>query len=58
MIYILAWLLFTGLAIWIGTTKNRPVLGGVLGGALGIIGVIIIACIPKKQVQLPPPPAE
>ena len=33
----------------IGKGKGRPVLGWWLGFLLGVIGVIIIACIPKTQ---------
>ena len=39
------------IALVIGSEKNRPVLGLILGILLGFIGVIIIACIDKKEVQ-------
>lgn len=42
MIYII-WLLCGVIGYIIGEKKNRAVLGGVLGVALGVIGVIIIA---------------
>jgi len=41
-----------GFAGWgIGKGKGRPVLGAWLGFLLGLIGIIIIACIPKTQAQ-------
>ena len=41
-----------GFAGWgIGKGKGRPALGAWLGFLLGLIGIIIIACIPKTQAQ-------
>lgn len=34
---------------YIGTSKNRPTLGGVLGVALGPIGLLIMLIIPVKE---------
>lgn len=34
---------------YIGGAKNRPVLGGVLGVALGPIGLLIMLVIPVKE---------
>jgi len=39
-----------GFAGWgIGQGKGRPALGWWLGFLLGLIGIIIIACVPKTQ---------
>jgi hypothetical protein len=50
---LLIWLVVAigfGFAGWgIGKNKGRPTLGAWLGFLLGLIGVIIIACIPKTQ---------
>lgn len=34
---------------YVGGAKNRPVLGGVLGVALGFIGVLIMLVVPNKE---------
>lgn len=34
---------------YIGGSKNRPVLGGVLGVALGPIGLLIMLIVPVKE---------
>lgn len=41
---------FTVIGILIGDAKKRPVLGGFLGFMFGLIGIIIIALIPKKKI--------
>ena len=50
---LLVWLMVAvgfGFAGWgIGKGKGRPALGAWLGFLLGLIGIIIIACIPKTQ---------
>jgi hypothetical protein len=50
---LLVWLVVAvgfGFAGWgIGKGKGRPALGGWLGFLFGLIGVIIIACVPKTQ---------
>jgi hypothetical protein len=50
---LLVWLVVAvgfGFAGWgIGKGKGRPALGAWLGFLLGLIGIIIIACIPKTQ---------
>lgn len=50
---VLIWLVLAtafGFAGWgIGKSKGRPGLGWWLGFLLGIIGVIIIACLPKTR---------
>jgi len=50
---LLIWLVVAvgfGFAGWgIGKGKGRPALGAWLGFLLGLIGIIIIACIPKTQ---------
>lgn len=38
------------IATLIGVSKNRPGMGFILGLLLGLIGVIIIACMSKKPV--------
>ena len=46
------WIIMIIVATFIGAGKNRPVLGFVLGFLLGLIGVIIIACLsPKENVK-------
>jgi hypothetical protein len=50
---LLVWLVVAvgfGFAGWgIGNGKGRPALGAWLGFLFGLIGVIIIACVPKTQ---------
>ena len=50
---LLIWLVVAvgfGVAGWgIGKGKGRPALGAWLGFLLGLIGIIIIACVPKTQ---------
>lgn len=53
MIYLI-WLLCAVAGYFIGETKNRAGLGAVLGLLLGVIGVIIIAVMPKKVDQVNP----
>lgn len=48
---IVVWLVCAGLGFWIGKTKNRATLGLVLGLLLGIIGLIIIACLRAKAPE-------
>lgn len=38
------------IGLLIGDAKKRPVLGGFLGFMFGLIGIIIIALIPKKKI--------
>jgi hypothetical protein len=38
-----------GIGFLIGNSKNRPVLGLVLGALLGCIGWIIVAIVPRKS---------
>lgn len=58
-IQLIIWIL---IGIWgwnIGKGKNRPVLGAILGFALGIIGIVIILCMGEKEpkeVKAPEPP--
>ena len=40
--------LFGGLGYRMGTRKRRPVLGTVLGLGLGLVGIIILLCVPTK----------
>jgi hypothetical protein len=49
-IVFIAWLVVLGLGIWVGNTKHRPVLGGVLTFFFSLIGLLIIALIPRKNV--------
>jgi hypothetical protein len=39
-----------GVGFAIGSSKNRPVLGLLLGAGLGCIGWLIVALIPKKDL--------
>ena len=52
---LLVWLVVAvgfGFAGWgIGKGKGRPTLGAWLGFLLGLIGIIIIACIPKTEAM-------
>ena len=54
-VQLLVWLVVAvgfGFAGWgIGKGKGRPTLGAWLGFLLGLIGIIIIACIPKTQAM-------
>lgn len=43
------WVIMIIVATIIGVTKNRPILGLILGVLLGLIGVIIIACLSPKE---------
>lgn len=44
------WLIFLALGVFVGSTKNRPVLGAALTFFLGFIGLIIIALVPRKEI--------
>ena len=48
---LLLWVVFTVIAAAIGSSKGRTGQGVVLGLLLGLIGVIIIACLSNKKVQ-------
>jgi hypothetical protein len=52
-VQLLVWLVVAvgfGVAGWgIGKGKGRPVLGWWLGFLLGLIGIIIVACVPKTR---------
>lgn len=43
------WFIMIIVAAVIGVSKNRPVLGVVLGILLGFIGVIVMLIIPSKE---------
>jgi hypothetical protein len=49
-----------GISYAVCQSKNRPVSDGLLlGGLLGVIGLVIVLCLPKlppTAPQLPPPP--
>lgn len=45
---IFLWIVFALVAMWIGSLKNRPIAGCVLGLLLGIFGVLIILFVPAK----------
>ena len=45
------WVVFTVIAAAIGSSKGRTGQGVVLGLLLGLIGVIIIACLSNKKAQ-------
>jgi hypothetical protein len=48
MVALIVWLASMCLAGWIGRRKDMVSLGWVLGAVIGIIGVVIIACIPRR----------
>ena len=54
-VFILAWSVCALLGAAIGYAKQRLLLGAILGAAGGLIGVAIIACIPKKEEKSEPP---
>jgi hypothetical protein len=47
-LYVLVWVACAALGYVVGKGKNRPTLGLVLGLLLGVIGLIIIACLRPK----------
>jgi Protein of unknown function (DUF2510) len=52
---ILLWLFSAAVAAAIAHTKNRDVGEGFLWGALlGVIGVIVVLCLPPPKTGLPP----
>ena len=54
---ILLWLFSAAVAAAIAHTKNRDVGEGFLWGALfGVIGVIIVLCLPPPKSKIPLPP--
>lgn len=55
ILFISAWMICAFLGAAIGYAKNRLALGASLGAAGGLIGVAIIACIPKKEEKKEPP---
>jgi hypothetical protein len=48
MIAIIIWVAGTCLAGWIGHRKGMTSLGWGLGAAFGIVGAVIVACIPRR----------
>ena len=52
-------LILYGLIVWgtvyIGAKKNRLALGWVLGLLFSGIGLLVMACLPEKKKELPPP---
>jgi hypothetical protein len=48
---IILWVICAGAGMAIGISKGRPVLGLVLGGVLGIIGLVIMAFVPKSRAK-------
>jgi len=52
---VLLWLFCAAIAAAIAHTKNRDVGEGFLWGALlGVIGVIVVLCLPPPKTGLPP----
>lgn len=49
IVFVLVWIACGVGGYFIGNTKGKAVLGAVLGLVLGVIGLIIIAVIPKSQ---------
>lgn len=45
------WLFWGVLGTVIGNRKHRTILGLVLGLAIGVFGVVIVACMKPKGVQ-------
>jgi hypothetical protein len=49
LIVLLVWLTSIALSAWIFQSKNRnPAVGAALGFALGLIGVVIAACLSER----------
>jgi hypothetical protein len=46
----ITWLIVLALGIFVGSTKNRPVLGVAVAFFLGFIGLIIIALVPRREI--------
>jgi hypothetical protein len=53
MVLVLLWASFVVVGYSIGNAKGRGALGAVLGLCLGIIGVLIVACISPKRHEQP-----
>jgi hypothetical protein len=53
-VFILAWIVCALVGAAIGYAKNRLAFGAVLGAGGGLVGVAIIACIPKKEEKIEP----
>jgi hypothetical protein len=48
-VVVVIWLVCAGLGWYIGRTKGREVAGAVLGLLLGLIGLVITACLPETS---------
>jgi|GEM_PF-5608785 len=46
---LIAIIVFTVLGFVVGRSRRRPVLGTVLGFLFSVIGVIVVAVIPRKR---------
>jgi MFS family permease len=55
IVFIFGWIVCALIGAAIGYAKKRLALGAILGVAGGLIGVAIIACIPKKEEKSEPP---
>jgi hypothetical protein len=49
VIYAIVWILFGYFGYLIGKPKGRETAGALLGFFLGIIGIIIVAVLPKRK---------
>lgn len=53
---IIVWLICGIVGALIAQTKNRrPWVGALLGGALGLVGILIVACLPRLPRVIPSP---
>lgn len=49
MLVLIIWLLCAGISAFVAVSKNRSVVEGLaLGGLLGVVGLVIEACLPSK----------
>jgi len=47
----IVWFAVVALGSYVGGTKNRPVLGAVLTLFLGLIGLLVIALVPRRDIR-------
>ena len=52
MVLVVLWIAVACLGAWVGSMKNRALAGFGLSLLLGVFGVIIVALLPEKEVNL------